>query len=280
MADSVDWGQVESQLKSKAGQYYDPSMLGDVQRNASYGQENNQGSQSSVDDWVNRVSNKAQLRGSNESNSTYVANGQGGVTVGPTGKVNDPNGTGLPQQSQTNTNPSSGGQGGSGTSPMQDPQWQALYDQLMSRAQQSTTIDQNDPNIRQQTDAYNANATRQMRDYISGVAEGASPYANLTGEKRMANEKVAQDTGNLRSTLIGNEITARRTEIQNALSQMGGMLTASQQLALQKELGLLDANLRQQGINSGNDQFSATLGLNSTNQANYWDSLRSGLITG
>ena len=66
MADSVDWGQAEDNLKQKAGQWYDPSMLDDLKRNAAAGQANNEATQATVDDWTNRIANKAQLRGSNE----------------------------------------------------------------------------------------------------------------------------------------------------------------------------------------------------------------------
>ena len=157
MADAIDWGQVEQQLKQKSGQWYDPTMLQDVQRNSSYGAG---GGVSNVDDWVNRISNKAQLRGSNEANSTYQANGQGGVTVGPTGRVNDPNGTG-------------GGGGSMNTGGGGAPQYQNdLIKQMMDRqaaqdaqnrergdnlfkmyndrANQSLAIDRNDPIIRAQ----------------------------------------------------------------------------------------------------------------------------------
>lgn len=281
MADSIDWGNVDQKLKSGAGQWYDSSMLGDVQRNASYGTDG-EGSQGSVDDWIGRVTNKAKLRGSNEANSSYQANGQGGYTVGPTGNVNNPNNTPV------NGGGSGGGPNTAPSAPAQDAQWTALYDQLMQRAKQGLNIDKNDPAIRQQTDAYNADSTRQMRDYLSGVAESSSPYKNMAGETRMANEHVGQATGALQASLIGNELTQRRTEIQNALTQMGGMLTSAQQLQLQRELGLINANLQktqignnftlgQQSINSGNDQFAAQFGRSVTNDANHWDLARQGI---
>jgi len=162
MAD-YDWGGAESALKGKAGQWYDSSMLEDLKRNVSYGQ-GDQVDQNSVNSWVDRISNKAKLRGSNEVNSTYQANGQGGVTVGPTGKVNDPN----------NTGGGSGGGGGNATA----QQWNgqaapsaaegmlkqmqaraaaaaaankaksdALYGQLLQPAQQGTAVSPNDPVI-------------------------------------------------------------------------------------------------------------------------------------
>jgi hypothetical protein len=75
----------EKQLKDRLGSLYDTSILGDFTRNTSYA--NNTGSQQ---DWLDRIVNKNLLRGTNESNSSYTPNGQGGFTTGPTGKVNLP----------------------------------------------------------------------------------------------------------------------------------------------------------------------------------------------
>lgn len=269
MADNVDWGQAESSLKQKAGQYYDPTMLDDLKRNSSYGA--GEGS-SNVDDWIGRISNKAQLRGSNESNSTYQANGNGGVTVGPTGKVNDP------MHTQGNGSGGGGGAGGGGWGGGMGAGWEQkandLYGTLMQRATQSLNINPNDPIVKGQVNSFKAGATRDSRNYVDQMAESGGPSANLTGEKRMAAEHVSQGAGSLQSTLIQNELTQHRNEIQNALTQMGGMLSDQQRIALQQQLGLLDVNLRQQQINSGNDQWSAEFGRGVSNDANHWDTVR------
>jgi hypothetical protein len=286
MAD-IDWGQVDAQLKQKAGQWYDSSMLGDVQRNSSYGAGDNP-DMSSVNDWVGRIANKAQLRGSNEVNSTYKADGQGGVTIGPTGKVNNPNGDG----------PSTLGSGGPANTPVtnawnsspmpaQDPQLKAqqdqLYQMLMDRATQGTTVDRNNPNIRTQADAYNANAERAKRNFISDQAEQNGPYANNAGVARMASERVGQQEGSFEADLIGNEISAKRDEIQAALSQAGGMLTAEQQMSLQKQLAQMNAALEARGQDitskSNANQYDLGLrniGLSDWGQQMYWDAVNSG----
>lgn len=165
----------------------------------------------------------------------------------------------------------------------------ALYKMLLERAQQGTQINPNDPNIKQQVDPYTAQVERARRNYLSSAAESDGQFGNLASETRSSAEKAGQASGLFQSQLIGKELQAKRDEIQNALSQMGTMLTAEQQMALQKELGYLNnslakygidtnAGLAQQQINSNNDQFGATFGLNSTNQANYWDAIRRGLI--
>lgn len=161
-----------------------------------------------------------------------------------------------------------------------DPRVNDLYNTLLGRSQQSLTPNAHDPIIAAQTNAYGAQQQRGVRDYLAAEAEQQGPNANLGAERRLANEHAAQATGSLQASVMQNELNARRSEIQNALTQMGSMLSDQQKLALSQELGNIDANLRQQAINSGNDQFAATYGLNSTQQANYWDALRSGLING
>jgi hypothetical protein len=176
------------------------------------------------------------------------------------------------------------------------PQDTQLYNTLMTRAGQSLNVNPNDPIIRDQVDAYGASRTRSARNDLQTMAESNGSYANLTEETRAGNEKAAQDTGSLQATLIQNELNSRRSEIQNALSESGALLTAEQQTALQRELGLIDEQIKstqvgnqftlgqgqlalgQQQLGSQNDQFAATYGLNATNQANYWDRVRSGFV--
>lgn len=276
MAD-VDWGQVEQQLKSKAGQWYDSSMLGDVQRNVSYG-AGNEVNQSSVDDWVNRVGSKALLRGNNEVNSTYVADNSpshpGGYMVPPGGS-----GGSGPQNVAQQWNASS--------APAVDPALKAksdaLYNQLLTRANQGLNVDRNTPGIRMQADAYSANAERAKRNYLSDTAEGSSPFANLTGETRMANERVGQQTGAFEADLVGRELQAKRDEIQNALNGMAGMLDTGQRLDLQGKLATMDNALGQRRLSldektqsSASDLGLRRLGLDDWQQRMYWDAVNSG----
>jgi hypothetical protein len=73
---------ITSQLQSRLGSLFDPTVTQDVIRNASY----NGGSD--TQSWIDRIVNKNLLRASNQSDSTYVPNGKGGFTVGPTGMPN------------------------------------------------------------------------------------------------------------------------------------------------------------------------------------------------
>lgn len=155
-----------------------------------------------------------------------------------------------------------------------------LWSLLMQRAGQGLNVDPTDPIISAQVNAYRAEQERGVRNNIADQAEAQGPNANLTLERRVANEKAAQATGGLKAQLMQNELTARRSEIQQALSQMGSLLSDQQKIALQRELGMIDSSLRQQQITNQNNQFLDSFGLNVTDRANYWDALRSGLLKG
>lgn len=271
-----DWGGAEADLKSKAGQWYDPTMVDDLKRNVSYGQ-GDQVDQNSVNDWVNRIGNKAKLRGGNEANSTYQTNGQGGVTVGPTGRVNDPNGTGG-GGFQTGLWTGSTPAGPTQAQIDQKAKSDKLYNRLQSDSEQSLAIDRNDPIIRAQADAYSANEERGRRNYISDIAEQAGPMANIQGERRMAAERAAQRSGQNEAGLMGGELTARRAAIQDRLHGMQGMLSTEQTLEMQRELARMDQAIKEKQIASGtrgqdiqNDQFQRDLGLREWDKGNYWN---------
>lgn len=160
-----------------------------------------------------------------------------------------------------------------------------LYNTWLGRSQQALNIDRNDPIIRAQADAYRANEDRSSRNYLSDLAESAGPLANLRGEQRMASERVGQRTGAFEAELLGRELTTRRNEIAQALSAMGGMLSADQQVGLQRELAILDQAIRERGLALQsqsldqdwqrallqNNQFMADLGLRAENQYNFWN---------
>lgn len=168
-----------------------------------------------------------------------------------------------------------------GTMLQQDPRFSDLVNTLMTRAKGSLDINPlTDPIIRPQVDNYGATQTRMANKAIDQQAEAGSPYAtgSLQTARTQANENAGFNTANLQSSLMTNELTARRKDITDAMQESGQLLTADQQMKLQEELGLIDANLKQQGLNSQNDQFLATFGLNQNNQNNYWDSVRSGLL--
>ena len=160
-----------------------------------------------------------------------------------------------------------------------------LWQMLMQRAQQGLNVDRNDPALRAQADAYSANEQRASRNFLGDIAERQGPGANLRGEQRMAAERLGQRTGAFEADLVGREITGRRNEIAQALESMRGMLSQDQQLALQRELGLLDASMRERGLGleqqrmgQQQDQFLRDLGLRDWDRQMYWDMLQRGVI--
>lgn len=156
-----------------------------------------------------------------------------------------------------------------------------LYDMLKQRAAQGLNVSAQDPALRAQADAFSANAQRESQNYLSDLAEKSGPNANLRGEQRLASERTGQRTGAFEADLVGREIAARRQEITQSLESMRGLLTADEQMALQKELAMLDdaarskgMNLQQQQMTQQNDQFMRDLALREWNSANQWDVAR------
>jgi len=170
---------------------------------------------------------------------------------------------------------SSGGPGGSF-----DPKVEALYQELLKRSQQGLKIDRNDPVIRAQADAYSANEERAKRNYLADLAEKSGPLANLRGEQRMSAERMGYRVGGFEAELMGRELSARREEIATALTELRGLLTDQQRIALQKELSLIDDATRRFQIQSQNEQFLARLGLDIEERNSYWNAFNKGLIGG
>jgi len=193
----------------------------------------------------------------------------------------------------------------------------SLWGDLWKRATQESTVDPNNPNVKAQTEAYGNEEERASRNYMADLAEKAGPYANLSGEQRLASERVGQRTGNVRAQLVGQEIKAVRDEKAQAYQQLQGMLTADEDRALREELSVLDAQLReqgyglqQQGLNlqsrgldqnydlasqglglqaqgldqnwqqalMQNQQFQDDLGLRAEDRSAYWDAVRRGIL--
>ena len=158
------------------------------------------------------------------------------------------------------------------------PELNNLYNTLLERSRQSLDIDPNDPRIAAQVNAYAAERERANRKQLNALAERGGPNANLNSESRMLSEDASQGAGSLRAQLVGQELTSRRTEIQNALTQMGDILTNEQRIALQQELSQLDAAIRMYQLEQQNNQFTSNLGLEAEDRASYWDAVRSGLL--
>ena len=280
-----DKGSWEQRLKEEAqrkGVSYDPSDLEGVIRHVSYGANTGKDPAEFINQAVARYGERASNtpRQSNDSRSNPAPSAP--PPAGNNGHTN-PDGmaswTGQPSQTSS-----------------QDPYQQAaldaikqqsalmqqmmakqeeadrirqeradgLYNTLLQRSQQSLAVDGNDPIIANQVNAMRAEQERSKRNFISDAAENYGPIANIRGEERMANERVGQNVSSFQSELIGRELMGRRQEVADALASMGGMLSGSQQAALQRELAMLDNGIRQQQVGLSSGQLGlgfADLGL-------------------
>ncbi len=122
----------------------------------------------------------------------------------------------------------------------------------LTQATQNPIPTAQDPQIAAQVDPYRAEVERQKNDYLDQQAEAAGPYATgaLRGQERMASEKAGQNVGGFAASLVGNELVARRAEIQHALDSLSGTLSDDQARALQQKLADLDAQIKMAGINT------------------------------
>jgi hypothetical protein len=151
----------------------------------------------------------------------------------------------------------------SSTTGLQDPNAMALFNTLMERAKQSEVINPNDPIIKAQVDAYNAQGQRAGQNYLAQLAEKQGANANIGAETRASAETVGQQTGSYQATLMQQELTARRQEIEQALSGASGLLTAEQQMSLQKELQQISLAEQEWEFGQTNDRLWAFGGTDS-----------------
>lgn len=138
---------------------------------------------------------------------------------------------------------------------------QQLIDQLLARSKQGLDVSRaNNPAIRAASDAYAAQEERARRNYIADAAEDLGPLANIRGEERMAAERMGQRTGAYEADLVLREQTAIRQEIQDALDSLTGLISLDDELALRKELALMDDAINRLKLKEDSRQFNADLG--------------------
>lgn len=162
-----------------------------------------------------------------------------------------------------------GGGGGGGTSAAASPiggvsdtqsKSDALYQALLDRSKQSLKVDPNDPIIQAQLQPFTAMQQQQARNAEAAMAERQGPYGNMDAETRYANEQVGQNTSAFQGQLLQGELSARRQEIQDALTSMQAFLTDEQKMALQKQLAELDNALEYARLHETGREFDASLG--------------------
>ncbi len=156
-------------------------------------------------------------------------------------------GTGKSWNDITDGDGRSAGGGSNFNSPGNDELWRFLMD----RIHQGLDVKSSDPLIRNQTDAYSAEQERARNLYLKNASERIGPYGTgaLQGQERMTAETLGQNVGSFQAQLMWQELTARRNEIQQALSGALGLLSAQQQMSLQRELALLNNAINWANIN-------------------------------
>ena len=143
----------------------------------------------------------------------------------------------------------------------EDPRFSKLFDFLMGQAQQGINVNEDDPIIRSQVNAYGAGQERSRRNYLQNLAESTGPNANIGAENRISAETVGQNTAEFQGKLMQEELGARRSQLAQYLGMMGNMLSDEQRMQLQYQLALMDnalgqANLSQRGYEFDvNDEF-------------------------
>ncbi|HEX6274239.1 MAG TPA: hypothetical protein VFZ53_14460 [Polyangiaceae bacterium] len=119
--------------------------------------------------------------------------------------------------------------------------------------QKGTAVDTNDPNFRQQADAYAAGQERARRNALDSAAQAGSAAGGYTTggddvERRMIDEAMGRNVGQFEAELVGRELQSRREEIQNALTSLRGMISGDQAMALERELAALDAAIKRESL--------------------------------
>jgi hypothetical protein len=173
-----------------------------------------------------------------------------------------PSGGGFPGGGAGGPGPTGAGTGARGA------QWQALYDELVKRSQQSLDVNPNDPVIKAQTDAAAAIANREALKQQQTAAARGGPYATGAQQaaQRASNEGVQLQMASMQAELMGREVAARRQEIAQALSGRQGMLTVEEQSRLRE----LDQELERQQMMLADKHASAQDALARENAQQNW----------
>lgn len=138
-----------------------------------------------------------------------------------------------------------------------NPAFDAFYQQLLNRSNQSLTVNPEDPAIRAQTEAFRNEQTRGSRENLAAIAERAGPNTNIGAETRHAGELVGQNTAGFQAQLMGREVESRRQEIAQALAGMAGQLGVEEQSRLRQE----DQDLQKRQLQLGSQLSAAQLQL-------------------
>lgn len=182
--------------------------------------------------------------------SAYLADDKGAWNINPRGPEGGTNGGTM--GGSISPPPSIGASLFAAGDQQRQAQAEQLFQYLMGRAHQSENVTADDPVIKGQTDAYASRQIDSSRNELSALAERGGANFNPEASQRSVAERLGKNTADFQSQLMGRELQSRRDEITNSLTQMAGLLTAEQQMALQDELARLE-------MMSGQSQFGQSL---------------------
>lgn len=135
----------------------------------------------------------------------------------------------------------------------------SVREQIMAQLSKKDTPDITDPDLAPQQAAFSKAARRGNDRTRAQMAERMASQGNLdSGAFDSAVERGLENTGGLEAAnaanLVGQRLQQRRADLQSVMQLGAGIMTADQQQELQKQMALLDADIRR-------TQFEGDLGL-------------------
>jgi hypothetical protein len=135
---------------------------------------------------------------------------------------------------------------------------------MLSDNQAAPTL--TDPTLKGQADAFSLGQTRAKDRARSVLAERAAGQggAGVEGEGFSQGlmgleQQQGEAEGSFNAGLVGQELQQRRQQLMSAAALAGNQITSEQQLALQKQLADVDAQIKREGMAQQGGQFSQSL---------------------
>ena len=140
----------------------------------------------------------------------------------------------------------------------------AIRQQLMAIMGQSQNPTDS-PTYKNAVAAYDTQQQRNMERERNAIAErmGASGQGNSGAmDSRIlgAEQARGESTANFAGQLAVRQLEQQRDEIMQALQMGANLMTEEQRIALTEKLGLINANLQQQGITNQQNQWTSEFG--------------------
>lgn len=133
-------------------------------------------------------------------------------------------------------------------------------------------VDENDPIIRSNAEAYHGVQARKLNDYRERMAERAHAEGVPTGafDAALGNAEMSagRDEAQFTTGLMGNERQSRRSALANILSQSGAYLSDQDRMALQDKISTIDEALRSEGIDNAFELGTGSLENQKTQTSN------------